>query len=499
MGSLVDRPLELSAIRKEGSPEWRLLNDLQGNILKFHGRRFAIHLFLNFADSNGAKARLRAMSFDSPVDIPIGITSALRQIIEGEAYRKSDGRQSTHLLSMSLSYEGYRALGIPADRIPNDPAFREGMQERGPTWLGDDPSTEHWENHFKQPVDDQKQPIRERAIHGMLLLTGNDRDALEHLRDQLQAALGPTISVIGEEFGEQLYDREYGPQARPIEHFGYVDNISSPIFFVEDQPSSAAHWNPLTPAERVLERCAGSSDFGYGSYLVFRKLEQNVKRFVKMQEEVASTLCLPGPHATDVAGALIIGRFKGGRPALRPESSSDINDFPESSSDINDFDFSGDETGTQCPFAAHIRKVNPRGSSDSTGRRDRVLADERRHTIARRGITYGVRKDLLQPDLPSSAGPEVGVGLLFMCYQRSVIEQFEHLQRTWANNEFFPILPSRARVGRDLLIGQGGVRTASLPARCEGLTSRNIELGNCVTLKGGEFFFTPSISFFRSL
>ena len=210
-----------------------------------------------------------------------------------------------------------------------------------------------------------------------------------------------------------------------------------------------------------------------------------------MQDQLVSELCLSGLNAKETAGALIIGRFKDGRPLeVRPENAS---------STLNDFDYSSDPTGVGCPFAAHVKKVNPRGSSDQGGNRSRVLQDERRHIIARRGITYGSRKDNVRSNLPASARPESEVGLLFLCYQQSITEQFEHLQSAWGNNEFFPILPSRARVGRDSLIGQGGPINTNLVAKCEPPGVKNVNLQSCITLKGGEFFFAPSLSFFRNL
>ena len=51
-----------------------------------------------------------------------------------------------------------------------------------------------------------------------------------------------------------------------------------------------------------------------------------------------------------------------------------------------------------------------------------------------------------------------GVGLIFMCCQRDIKDQFEFIQRTWANNNDF----SKRGTGLDPVIGQdGGVRTVS--------------------------------------
>src|SRR5215213_8698620 len=103
----------------------------------------------------------------------------------------------------------------------------------------------------------------------------------------------------------------------------------------------------------------------------------------------------------------------------------------------NNFRFGAqDESDTlRCPFHAHIRKTNPRGDiARQFGAPD---AAERDHRIARRGITYGERNrhpNAFQAldDLPSK-----DVGLLFMCFQASIRDQFAFMQRGWANNQGF--------------------------------------------------------------
>jgi hypothetical protein len=105
-------------------------------------------------------------------------------------------------------------------------------------------------------------------------------------------------------------------------------------------------------------------------------------------------------------------------------------------------------------------KSNPRLESvGSFAASDEV---ELGHRIARRGITYGgplSATDNLD-DLP-----EKGVGLLFMCYQSDIWEQFEFIQRFWCNNPNFlepenssirgiPANPNYDKTGLDAVIGQ---------------------------------------------
>jgi Dyp-type peroxidase family len=105
----------------------------------------------------------------------------------------------------------------------------------------------------------------------------------------------------------------------------------------------------------------------------------------------------------------------------------------------NDFSYATDPQGTRCPFSAHIRAVNPR------------TTENRWRMIARRGMPYR------SPD-----GAEVG--LLFMAYMADIEGQFEWMQH-------------RANQVGDRIAGQGS----------------GSEL---VTLRDGQYFFAPPLSFF---
>ena len=177
----------------------------------------------------------------------------------------------------------------------------------------------------------------------------------------------------------------------------------------------------------------------------------------------------------DWLGAAAVGRFKDGTLIINHGSPQGNVSIP------NDFNF-GNGTGKEkCPFHAHIRKTNPRGDTTAFV----SLEEERSHRIARRGITYGTR----EPDF--SDEPEGDVGLLFMCYQQSIAHQFEFMQNSWADNERF--LPPQ-QPGVDPVIGQGGSQDQNWPISHGSSTTASFNFGEFVTLKGGEYFFTPSIS-----
>ena len=177
----------------------------------------------------------------------------------------------------------------------------------------------------------------------------------------------------------------------------------------------------------VKDPNSGRGSQRYGSYFVFRKLEQNVKGFKDAETQLAEVLKLEGEEA-ERAGALVVGRFEDGTPVTLQKDEGMHNPV------FNNFNYQNDTKGSKCPFQGHIRKVNPRNASTKS------RIEERGHRIARRGITYGKRrKDLTDR-------PMGNVGLLFMCFQADIAKQFEHLQKM-AMPQPVDLIPSSARQG----------------------------------------------------
>jgi deferrochelatase/peroxidase EfeB len=220
-----------------------------------------------------------------------------------------------------------------------------------------------------------------------------------------------------------------------------------------------------------------------GSYLVFRKLEQRVRAFKEHEQELAKALGLTGED-TKRAGALIMGRFEDGTPVVLQRTAGRAAPVP------NDFDYDADPHGQKCPFLAHIRRVNPR-------EKDIYKTAPR---IVRRGITYGKREKEPKDNPSLEELPSGGVGLLFMCYQKSIAEQFEYLQGRLANEPHF----SEEQAGIDPIIGQPG-KVGTPPQRWPAQWGdprekhKPFDFHGFVTLKGGEYFFAPSIYFLRHL
>ena len=400
-----------------------ILDGLQGNILVPHARCYSAHLFLRFA---GGSYR------------PVNARRWLRYIgRQRVSTARSESKRSTESVfySVMLTAGGYLRIGIEAPTA--DLAFLAGMKGRS-TLLGD-PPPEEWDNPFCGEID------------AHLLIAANDPVYLAHAELMECAALRSYgLSVAGIERGGRLSYR-----GGTIEHFGHVDGISNLSF-------------PKVPAATIASSLLVEQPTGYwGSYFVFRKLEQNVMLW---RQEINRLATMTGQTAHQVA-AYAIGRFADGTPVVTSSH--------QSNNPTSDFSYDADPRGVRCPLQAHIRLANPRRAG---------INDISR--MARRGITYGTRPDLA--DGSDSPSPSSGVGLLFMSYQRSIPAHFEAVQ-VKANGFSSTDGSGRGQaVLRDPVVGQGSDPVSSYwPARYGGPDAIRFSFAKTVTMRGGEYFFAP--------
>jgi Dyp-type peroxidase family len=477
--------------KKMNAAEYKLLQDLQGNILKGHGREHTQNIF--FSVDPGKKDE--GIKFIKAV--AQHIKSAYQQLIETEQYRQSKQDAGIPFISIFLSEKGYVALGIDRTKIPNDVAFRGGLKSRQEDLS--DPKIEDWD------------PAFQAEIHGMILIGGADETQVRKETAKILSQKPASVTTLGIEHGLAMRNGN----GDGIEHFGYVDGRSQPLVLKEDverertKNGGIDRWNPEFPLKQVLVPCpGGDSELSYGSYFVFRKLEQNVKGFKEREEEIAKELTriaeqsgLKKPNQ-ELAGAMIVGRFEDGTPAILDADPKIENDGTKPKQVVpNNFNFDDDTGGKKCPFHSHIRKTNPRGDSvREFGTEFGVsIEDERSHIMARRGITYGTRNAEIDAEgkiIELKDKPVGGVGLLFMAYQCNLERQFEFTQKSWVNSSDF-VKPG---TGIDPVIGQGsGSSKQQQPVVWGSDKKEPIDFSGFVTMKGGEYFFAPSISFFKHL
>lgn len=454
----------LAAHQPQDAATLAMLNDLQGNILKGHGRPFTAHLFLAFEPY----AQDRARTFLKQAGARV--TTALDQLTGTQVF-KSTGKDAGPFTALFLSADGYRAAGLE-DALPEGAAFRAGMKARQAALA--DPLPAQWEPWFAGP------------LHAMVLLGAATQAQLAQCQadmEQLVAAFAPDIKLVRVEAGIARRNDD----GQGIEHFGYVDGRSQPLVLQEDLQAEQAgggidQWNPAIPLGQLLVPCPGGElDVSMGSYFVFRKLEQNVQGFKARELALAEASGGIG----ELAGAAVVGRFENGTPVLLGDDELPVG--PSPTAVPNNFNFDADAAGLKCPYAGHIRKANPR--------RD----DTQQHLMARRGIPYGERGD--DPDDGQIDNkPTQGVGLLFMAYQASLENQFEFTQRSWANNAGFDVQAPAQPVGIDPVIGQPPGASPQRFVKEWGVAlGPRFDFSGFVTLKGGEYFFAPCVSFFALL
>src|SRR5262245_42805560 len=257
-------------------------------------------------------------------------------------------------------------------------------------------------------------------------------------------------------------------ELRGHEHFGFKDGISQPAVRgrISATPDDFLTPRYVDPADSRAKLFAapgsvlvhpGQFVFGYqrqdpnsdqglpldpsivpawaknGSYLVIRRLHQDVATFRRSMAQQARQLAKkPGFAGTTAAtlAAKLVGRWPSGAPLARSPGADDLalgrNDFAN-----NHFAFQnptpplplknapphvpdtfaqagGDLDGLACPHAAHIRKVNPRDLGTDTGGAHDTLS----RRVLRRGIPYG---DPLAPSAtPKSRQSKADRGLLFL-------------------------------------------------------------------------------------
>lgn len=465
-----------------------LFEGIQGNILKAHGRHHTANVFIKCDEGKqpDAKAWLKRLAEGEEAIIH----SAYVQLRNNALFKESAGKVDTGLFAaIHISAVGYDYLfGKDARLGFADPSFQKGMKhtdrDAGPDDLKlNDPDSARWE------------PDLRHDFQFMLLLGHAKPEALAEAVERVLRETESFAHVTTIEHGAALFNQE----GAGIEHFGYVDGISQPLFFEDEWETYKANngisndddvrFDPRAEKELVLvpDPFAPNDPNALGSYFVFRKLEQDVNGFKNAEEDLAHRLGLTGA-AEERAGALLVGRFEDGTPVELSDKEGLIN-----SALLNNFDYSFADA-SRCPFHAHIRKTNPRsGMPPGTG----GVQEAKSHVMARRGITFGARsKDL-------SDRPTAGVGLLFMSYQASIVGQFEFVQKLWANNPAFPHINAQTPNGLDGLdpiIGQGEPRVAgAYPTEWENpLTQTRADFGQFVHLKGGDYFFAPSMSFLKN-
>jgi len=253
-------------------------------------------------------------------------------------------------------------------------------------------------------------------------------------------------------------------------------------------PMPDGRWRPLRLGEFVLgypdednqvDLCPTAELVRNASYLVFRKLRQDVRAF----QDRLQTAAEESGMSVEMVAAKVLGRWRDGVPIELAPNRSPAEDLRHrrGSSFSNDFRYlPHDKDGSVCPRGAHIRRVNPRDAVDFAGTIRDPGRLTSRHRIIRRGMPYGPAYE----DDPDSER-----GLLFQCFQADIARQFETIQATWClDGDAFGLGDQQ-----DFLLGnEHSAGTMQIPRRDSGPLFVTTQPDLVVT-RGSEYFLVPGV------
>ena len=275
----------------------------------------------------------------------------------------------------------------------------------------------------------------------------------------------------------------------PIEHFGFLDGLSQPVIKGLPRAEHMKRVRPETyrlhavaagefvlgqPNERTI-RTPYPDGFGEnGSYLVVRQMDQHVGAFNTLVKTLARHYDgASTKDANELAAAKIMGRYRDGAP---------LTDMPRENGSFSSFGFAErDAAGLQCPIGSHIRRANPRDSREDDP--EISLRLSKRHRVMRRGRIYG---DMAENG-EFQAKDEEGRGLLFMCVNADIAQQYEFVQQSWLNHTTFAGLDGEV----DPVVSglEPSEKRYTAPDRpISAIVKRTQPL---TTVRGGGYFFLP--------
>ncbi len=474
------------------------LDDIQGDVLTGMHKNAELFLFFRIADV----ARFKTLAREFVVErVTTSRVVHQRDQIIAERNRLGTGSRQAWLgFNLAFTKDGMTQLLGPR-RPQLDPSFERGADHPVTIAALNDPPPETWVHGF---VSDR--------IDGVFMIAGPDTSFVTRQVNWLRERLGTAIKPVYSGMGTVRPGRERGH-----EHFGFLDGLSQPGIrgltrvsrpsvapdqglpgqdllwpgeFVLGYPGQDPH-DPVKPGPIAPLPAPWARN---GSYMVFRSLEQRVPEFRNFVAANARRLGI----SAELLAARMVGRWRSGAPLelapLRDNPALGDNDKRN-----NGFSYGDDPFQRACPYAAHIRKTNPR--DDLPARRAEMLT----HRIMRAAIPFGPEV------MPGETRTAHSRGLMFVCYQASIARQFEYIQSRLSDDPEFvggkvrpddgaPVTP-----GFDPIIGQapdGGPRAMDEPAPNYPFGNRRTRLDmpeQFVVLTAAAYFFVPSVTALRTV
>jgi Dyp-type peroxidase family len=446
--------------------------DIQGFVLRGYALPFARYMFLEILDPGRGKHFIQSL---------------LGDITTGEHW---DAGKPDWTLNIAFTHKGLVNLNLPDVSLLSFPAeFIQGMKARN----------EILADTGKNDPQNWDEVWRDGKVDIWLAINSKTRQTLDERCDHLQelmSSTGGARMIDAQDAGALYIDGKFTSK----EHFGYTDGFGNPDFLGverDTQPGQGkltddGKWVPLATGELLLGYADEAGELpvapiphlfaSNGTFMVYRKMHQNMKTFRAYLEQKGREYT----GGKEKLAAKFVGRWPDGTPVELSPDAPNADLVQDKQRNVN-FTFGNDQQGARCPVGAHIRRTNPRDAFGFGGR----LINRRR--ITRRGLPYG-------PYVPESQ--EVNDtdehGIVFMALNACLSRQFEFVQQQWVEygND------SHLGNDKDLLIGnhegkgrftiQGTDDPKNPPFICGGLP-------NFVELRGGDYFFLPSMTALRMI
>lgn len=477
------------------------LEDVQGYVLReYRNLKYSRFALLNVTDKHKAKIWINSICDK--------LTNAVK-VNTDELPDKG--------LNIAFAKDGLLNLGLSKANLESfSPPFKEGMvTPHRQRLLGDIDSSSPREWEWGHPSKSAAQVI--------LLVFGKDKVTCMEYFDNLRRDF--------EMHGLQLMRNLDGVTLKDNkEHFGFRDGIAQPI--VKGSGRIGPDYNSVNPGEFILGYennyfifpdspaivdeqgevnmlpPSGARpefrDLGKnGTYMIIRQMEEDVDSFwTFMKDRTKNEDGSVNEEASIKLASQMFGRWPSGAPLSKfPDKD------PGGASDDNDFlYYDDDRSGAKCPFGSHLRRMNPRDNFEQDDPKKSIILSNR-HRLMRRARPYG------DPIIgsPSNHKPDGKVGIHFTCFGADISRQFEFLQYTWSNypkiKELYfdpdPIIgvvenPEVKKVG----YGAEQIeeeQTQQFTIQGEPTNKTIKDLKRFITIKGGAYFFFPSITSIRYL